>query len=181
MPKGVRKVQPKTQRGAVPGKRGPAYQPGEQEASKVIVVEVERPRNTSGLKRGDNPKTVNQQLSKQKLKLAKQLSGLIREIGEETIDVQKGWTRLEAVVRRLYSDALSGKTAAQALLFERGWGKVPTPVQLDMRGEILTLMEKTGLTVDELGTDPVLKEIVGDVIIDGDFRAADAGTERTAQ
>lgn len=180
MPKGVRTETPRTQRGRFPGKRGPDYQPGEREANKVIVVEVEkRNRDTSGLRKG-NPGNNPHVMGARRLKIAKQLSDLIREIGEEEIDAQKGWTRIEAVVRRLYSDALSGKTPAQALLFERGWGKVPTPVQLDLRGEIEKLIETTGLTLDELEHDPILKELVGHVI-EGQYHAADAGTDGAAQ
>lgn len=171
--KDVRTVEVKKQRGKRPGVRGPALTDQERLDSKIIVIQDkhEREFNTSGLRVG-NPGNNPHVLGKRKLKLAKQLSDLIREIGDEVIDPQKGWTRLEAVVRRVYSDALSGKAAQQALLFERGWGKVPTPVQLDMRTEVLNLMDSTGLTADELSQDPILKEIMGKVI-EGEF--SDAG------
>lgn len=147
------------------GKQRKRRTKAEIEAARMIVITETHQRafDTHGLRQG-NPGNNPHVLGKRRLKLAKQLSDLIREIGEEVIDPQKGWTRLEAVVRRVYSDALSGKPAQQALLFERGWGKVPTPIQLDMRAEVLNLMESTGLTVDELSGDPVLKEIMGKVI-----------------
>lgn len=166
--------------GKKPGVRGPARSAKEKAESRVIVVKETLPAklNTSGLRRG-NPGNNPHIPSARKLKLAKQLSDLIREIGDETIDSQKGWTRIEAVVRRLYSDALSGKTPAQALLFERGWGRVPTPVQLDLRAEVSKLIETTGLTAEELDGDPILKELIGNVV-EGSYREADAGTGNAA-
>lgn len=111
-------------------------------------------------------------------KLNRQLQGLIQEIGKEIISEETGWTRLEVVVRKLYTDAMSGKTAAVALLFERGWGRVPTPVQVDMRSEVLGLLEETGLTQAELQGDPVLRELIGNVIIDAAWKngQSDPGT-----
>lgn len=59
----------------------------------------------------------------------------VRDIGSEVIDAATGWTRLDAMLRRLYADAMSGKAQAADILLERGWGKVMQPVEVDWRVE----------------------------------------------
>jgi hypothetical protein len=102
----------------------------------------------------------------------------IRTIGEEEIegiDPKTGevikWRRIDAVVRRVYADALGGKSAAQELIFERGWGKVPTPVQIDLKTEVIQIIQQTGLSLQEAAKDPILGAIAesAGIIVDGKF------------
>lgn len=94
------------------------------------------------------------------------LSSMIREIGNEPIEglgrdgKPIGWTRLEGVVRALYADAMSGKTAAAELLLERGWGKIPTPVEVDVRTQVQQMVVEMQLDQDTILNDPMLRELL---------------------
>lgn len=95
------------------------------------------------------------------------VSRVIREIGEEQIEGSgRDWTRLEALVRSLYADALSGKTAAAELLLERGWGKVPTPIEINVEQQIQKMVLEVGLTLEDVQNDPVIAEIVASSGVD---------------
>jgi hypothetical protein len=59
----------------------------------------------------------------------------------------------------MYADAISGKTAAQELIFERGWGKVSAPVQIDLKAEFTQIVKESGLKWDEVLRDPILASI----------------------
>jgi len=88
------------------------------------------------------------------------LANLIRDIGEEVIDPNLGWTRVEALIRRLYNEAMAGKIQAAELLLDRGWGKVPTPVDVDISGEVRKLTINAGLTWDVISADPLLRQLI---------------------
>lgn len=90
----------------------------------------------------------------------KQLAEIIRAIGSEQIDPQTGWTRVAVVVRRLYSEAMSGKVDAAKLLFERGWGLMPKPIQVSVRAEIVQHIQEAGLTLAQAWQDPVMREVM---------------------
>lgn len=96
------------------------------------------------------------------------LSALIREIGNELVEGSAGWTRIEAVIRTTYVDAMNGNNGARELLMERGWGKVPTPVELDFKGQFLTVSRDMGLTQEDVKNDPILAILAesSDVILE---------------
>lgn len=110
---------------------------------------------------------------------AKSLAEMVRAIGAEVVDEASGMTRLDLLVRRIYSDAIAGKTAAAEVILERGWGKVPTPVELDISGEVHQLVQSTGITADEINNDPVLKSLLetSGVVVEGQFRMIEAPVE----
>lgn len=93
------------------------------------------------------------------------LANHVRAIGQEEIEVRgpdgqpQKWTRIDAVVRRMYADAIGGKTAAQELIFERGWGKVAAPVQIDLKAEFTQIVRESGLRWEEVLKDPILAAI----------------------
>jgi hypothetical protein len=92
------------------------------------------------------------------------LANHVRLIGQEEIEVNgkngvEKWTRIDAVVRRMYADAIGGKTAAQELIFERGWGKVAAPVQIDLKAEFTQIVRDSGLKWEEVLQDPILGAI----------------------
>ncbi len=73
--------------------------------------------------------------------VGKSLAEVVRRIGEEPLTVGgQQWTRLEAVIRRLYQDAIAGKERSAELLFDRGFGRAVQPIA-DWREEA----EKAGL------------------------------------
>lgn len=72
--------------------------------------------------------------------VGKTLAEAVRMVGEEN-DEETGRTRLQAVIRRLFKDAkLKGGERAAALLFERGFGKVTQPMDIDETRRIVHLM-----------------------------------------
>lgn len=90
----------------------------------------------------------------------------IRAIGEETVsfpgpdgEIIK-WRRIDAVLRKLYAEAMAGKINAAELLLERGWGKVPAAIQIDLRAEVMQIIEHTGLSMQEAAQDPILRGIL---------------------
>lgn len=93
----------------------------------------------------------------------RELQRLIQLVGDEEIDphsVTNHWTRIEAVVRRLYTEAMLGKTSASQLLFERGWGRVPMPVRVDFTTEMARVLDESGLTEDDIQQDPLLRQLI---------------------
>lgn len=62
--------------------------------------------------------------------VGKALAEQIRAIGDEVVDKRVGWTRLEVVLRRLYSDAMAGRHGATQILLDRGWGR-PLPADTE--------------------------------------------------
>ena len=88
------------------------------------------------------------------------LANMIRDIGEEVIDPKLGWTRVEALIRRLYNEAMAGKIQAAELLLDRGWGKIPTPVDVDISGEVRKLTINAGISWDVISSDPLLKQLI---------------------
>lgn len=156
-----------------PGVRGPNKHADEILAEKVkkqtqIIVQSARPPTEKEIQRRETLTGKASHLSTNKhavyVRANRRLQGLIREIGDEQVSEQLTWTRIEAVVRSLYAESLKGKVPAMQLLFERGWGRVPLPVSLDIRTEMLEIMKATGLTPAEIEGDPVLREIMGEVL-----------------
>jgi hypothetical protein len=114
------------------------------------------------------------------------LSELIQAIGSEVVDPQTGWTRIAAVIRKLYIDAVSGKTPAAALLFERGWGKVPQPVSVDLQAEVTHIVLsalQAGVPPEDVLADPVLSKMAEDsgLVVDGKFVLPNLGGSRGEQ
>ena len=112
------------------------------------------------------------------------LSELIQAIGSEVVDPATGWTRIAAVIRKLYIDAVSGKTPAAALLFERGWGKVPQPVSVDLQAEVTHIVLsalQAGVSPEEVLADPVLAKMAEDsgLVVDGKFVLPHLGSHAT--
>ena len=104
----------------------------------------------------------------------------IRAVGDEILEIADPltgqivkWRRIDAVLRRLYAEAMGGKVGAAELLFERGWGKVPTPVHVDLKAEVTQLMQGTGLTWREAMQDPILSQIIlaSGLVVDGQVQA----------
>lgn len=153
-------------RGHIPGRRGPALTPAEREAKEQAAKQ----RQLRALERGraNRLQMSPGPLGVPKSRDASKLAELIQSIGNETIDPTQGWTRIEAVIRRVYADALSGKTAAQDLLFNRGWGRVPLPMKIDVRAELTAVLEQSGLTLEDAANDPLLKHLLEGPIIDND-------------
>lgn len=88
------------------------------------------------------------------------LSKMIQDIGEEVVDPKLGWTRVEAVIRRLFNEAMAGKIQAAEVLLDRGWGKVPTPIDIDITGEVRKVVVGAGLSWDDISSDPILRTLV---------------------
>jgi len=95
--------------------------------------------------------------------VGKSLAEMIRAVADEPSDA--GVSRLDAVIRRLFRDAESGRHAATALLLERGWGKVPLVVESWQDKWIGAL--KNGEVTPE-----VAEEILGDDLARQLFAAA---------
>lgn len=166
-------------RGFIKGKRGPAMKADERLALKdkhvgPIVIETSRPNPNPNLSLSPHPNGFIPTANSRSSKLNRILQDLIQEVGRETIDPVKGWTRIEAVVRRVYADAMSGKTPAQALLFERGWGRVPQPLKVDFQTELKQVVEDSGLTAEEIAADPLLSQLISGEVVEGEFKSANA-------
>lgn len=84
------------------------------------------------------------------------LSQLIRDIGNEVIDPALKWTRVETVIRSLYVKAMKGDVAAAREILDRGWGRVPLPVELDSSSEVRQLLQEKGIAWTQAVRDPVL-------------------------
>lgn len=65
-----------------------------------------------------------------------------RAIGEEVVDAERGWTRLDLVIRRLYADAAGGKHGAAAILLDRGWGKPDQPISISQDEPLLIRLDQ---------------------------------------
>jgi hypothetical protein len=70
--------------------------------------------------------------------VGKSLAEAVRRVGEELIDRGKfkGQTRLEALIRSQYQQAIKGNPRAAALIADRGWGKPMQPVGGESGGPI---------------------------------------------
>lgn len=185
MPKSVRRAPlPKVQRGFQKGKRGPNVSQAEideraaaRDKQPIIIQTVAQPGNGKkfdGHRPSETGVPPQRSLVTQTQQLNRQLQNMIQEIGKEVVDPQKGWTRIEAAIRRLYVDAIGGKTAAQALLFERGWGRVVQPVKVDFQTELKQLVAESGLTSDEIASDPLLSQLMPGDVIEGEFVSGNA-------
>ena len=60
--------------------------------------------------------------------VGKSIAELVRTIGNEVLDEQRNWTRIDVLLRKLYQDANNGKHAAAQIILDRGWGNVPQPI-----------------------------------------------------
>jgi len=186
---------PKAQRGYRPGVRGPAKTQADLDAAREAkaargreqVIVIRQPDSPLKGKPRPQPGTpadharglelIEAQRHEPRLtdrKANRVLSELIQAIGNEIVDPQTGWTRIAAVIRKLYIDAVSGKTPAAALLFERGWGKVPQPVSVDLQAEVTHIVLsalQAGVSPEEVLADPVLAKMAEDsgLVVDGKF------------
>lgn len=143
-------------RGMQPGKRGPNKTPAEYEAERLAKIEsfrTKRKDSTSG--------QAVMKIGGSRSPEAKELADLIQHIGAEEIDPIKGWTRIEMVVRKLYVEAASGKVAAMDLLFNRGWGRVPMPVKVNIQAQLHDALNESGLSMAEANEDPFLRFLLG--------------------
>lgn len=150
----------------------------------TLVQEVKKPKRAYHYKSAETKARAHKGLikgTKQSVAVAREslqsyrdsLANHVRSIGQETIEardpktgeVQK-WTRIDAVVRRMYADAIGGKTAAQELIFERGWGKVAAPVQIDLKAEFTQIVKESGLRWEEVLRDPILAAIAHSAGVD---------------
>lgn len=100
------------------------------------------------------------------------ISELVRDIGNEIVDEERGWSRIDAVLRRLYLDAMQGKTTAAEILLERGWGKVPTAIDLDITKEVRHVVMQSGVDVKILQEDPVMRVLLesAGITVEGEWR-----------
>ena len=91
----------------------------------------------------------------------RELAALFRQIGEEIIEGSGvEMTRVEALVRVLYRDAFEkGDKKAIEMILERGWGKVPTPIEVDARGKIQDMIETSGVPLEVIARDPTARSL----------------------
>lgn len=87
------------------------------------------------------------------------LAKLFRQIGEEIQEGTEDMPRVEALIRDTYRAAFSGDAKARDMVFERGWGKVPTPVEVDVRGHIQDTIETSGVPIDVIARDPLARSL----------------------
>lgn len=166
---------PKKQRGFQKGKRGPAIRQAELDERAYLktngpIIITERPSpGFMGTPQPNRTGTIIPTVNSRNNRLNRILQDLIQEIGREVVSPQQGWTRIEAVVRRLYADAMAGKTPATSLLLERGWGRVPQPLKVDFQTELKQVVEDAGLTPDEIANDPLLSQLIAGPVIDAEY------------
>lgn len=107
------------------------------------------------------------------------LAERIRAIGQEEIEDTTGrkWKRVDALIRAMYVEGLRGNKGAAEVIFERGWGKVPAPVQVDLRAEVIQIKEQSGLSWSEIMADPILSQIAqaAGVVVEGEAKLLEAG------
>ncbi|HEY4723942.1 MAG TPA: DUF5681 domain-containing protein [Anaerolineae bacterium] len=109
--------------------------------------------------------------------LAITLAQHVRDIGSEVVDAATNWTRLDAVLRRLYNDAMDGKAPAADILLERGWGKVIQPIDVTVwQNDYASAIRQGVLTLPSLesqfGRDGALR-ILSDIAAGGYMTAAE--------
>lgn len=119
------------------------------------------------------------------------LSSMIQEILAEPVEglgpdgKPLGWTRGEAVIRSMISEAIAGSHQAAELLWEHGYGKVPTPVELAVDVQIQKMALEMKLDRATVMADPMLMQLLTDAgvpletlpdgVIEGHYR--DVNTE----
>lgn len=118
------------------------------------------------------------------------LSAMIREILAEPIEGRGpdgkplGWTRGEAVIRSMIQEAIGGSHQAAELLWEHGYGKVATPVELAVDVQIQKMAIEMKLDRETVLADPMLRQLLEDAgvpletlpenVIEGNYRESDA-------
>lgn len=171
---------PKIQRGFQKGKRGPALKQDELDERKLlktngpIIIEARSVPGNPNLHNPNAATAFTPTATSRSTRLNRILQDLIQEIGREVVSPQQGWTRIEAVVRRLYADAMAGKTPATSLLLERGWGRVPQPLKVDFQTELKQVVEDAGLTQEEIANDPLLSQLITGPVVEGEFTSGSA-------
>ena len=81
--------------------------------------------------------------------VGKTLAEAVRMVGEEK-DEETGRTLLQAVIRRLFKDARGkGGERAAALLFERGFGKVTQPMDIESTQRLISINWDASLPPDD--------------------------------
>ena len=80
------------------------------------------------------------------------LSHLFKEIGYEISDAMTGETRIERVIRAMYLAAGKGRPEAAKVIFDRGWGPMPS-MKVDLSKELINAAKALGLTCDDIQGD----------------------------
>lgn len=174
MPRRVILKEPKVQRGFGKGRRGPGRTQAEIDAkqmgvNRVVVVTPPHPNMAESARKQNAAKGIipkddhelwsDQREAKRMQRANQDLQRLIQDIGQEVVDPKTGWTRIVAVIRRLYAEAMLGRVPAISLLLERGWGKSVVPIQVDVRTELRRIVTESHLTPEDIESDPILREL----------------------
>lgn len=91
----------------------PAKQAGNRQANNGTLTQFKA--GVSGNPKGRPP-------------VGQSIAELVRSIGNEVLDEQRNWTRIDVLLRKLYQDANNGKHAAAQIILDRGWGKPAQPI-----------------------------------------------------
>jgi len=92
--------------------------------------------------------------------LHRQLSLFARQIGYEIVKSKDGMSemsRLELVLRKAWHDAALGDYHARNFIIERGWGKVPLQLDLNVSEQLQRKAEELGIDWQQ---DPALASVV---------------------
>ena len=81
--------------------------------------------------------------------LAKSLAEAVRNMGCEPSGERPGISKLQAVLVALYRKAMKGDERAAALLFERGFGKVTQPMDIESTQRLISINWDASLPPDD--------------------------------
>lgn len=83
------------------------------------------------------------------------LANLIRTIGEEKVNGDM--TRVEAMIRQIYQDAIEGSESARNMLMDRGWGTLVQKTQsLNLSTQLPNLAKEMNIDEQTIRADPLL-------------------------
>lgn len=106
------------------------------------------------------------------------LAALVRQIAFETVDEQTQETRIEAAVRGMFNEARKNPAAFREIT-ERGWGRVPIPVNVTLVGAgLIEHAANLGLKPEHVLADPTLLALFRDggvEIVEGEFKIVEIG------
>lgn len=100
----------------------------------------------------------------------------IRVLADEVIgEGGNKTTRLDALLRRLFAEAIGGKISAAELLLDRGYGRVPATVELDIQSEVRQIVMQSGVPLSVLKDDPYMRMLLEaadseDLFVEGEVR-----------
>lgn len=63
------------------------------------------------------------------------------------------------------------------MLFERGWGKVPQAIDIDIKNEVGNILDDLGLSLEEARDDPLLRQLIASAGIEMSETKVEDGTE----